>query len=101
MINCSLGADALVHCLGISTAKLMIVDEDSECQERLQHERNRIEGVLGVKIVTLSEDLKAEISSVNASRPEDTYRDCVKGDSPAVLFYTRLLHSTQLNRAGD
>ena len=98
MINYSLKAGALVHCLEISTARLVIVDEDSECQGRIKHERTRIEGELDVKIVTLSEDLKAKISNMNVPWPEDTYRDCVRGDSPAVLLYTRLLNSLQLYR---
>ncbi|KAL9119313.1 MAG: hypothetical protein Q9187_004134 [Circinaria calcarea] len=98
MINCSLGADALVHCLKISTGKVMIVDEDVGCQARIQREKDRIVGELDIKIVTLSEDLKEEISNLNVSRPEDTYRDFVKGNSPAALLFTRYLNRTQVPR---
>ena len=96
MINYSLGADALVHCLKVSTGRVVIVDEDVGCQGRIQHEKDRIVGELGIKIVTLSEDLKKEVSNLNVSRPEDTYRDCVKGNSPAVLLFTRYLHWIQV-----
>ena len=89
MLNWNLGAESLLHCIKISGAKIMLVDGEAGCQERIQKERDRIEGELQVKIVILTNSLKAEIANLVASRPDDSYRDCVVGTSPGALFYTR------------
>ena len=88
MINFNLAADPLVHCIKISKTKLLIVDEEQDCQDRIESEKQRIEAELGVQIITMSEVLKAEIASVPAPRPEDAYRANVTAESPCGLFYT-------------
>ncbi|MCJ1384913.1 hypothetical protein MMC17_008031 [Xylographa soralifera] len=88
MINFNLGADPLVHCIKISKSKLLIVDEEQGCQDRVESEMHRIEGELGVRVITMSEVLKAEIASLRAPRPEDAFRANVTADFPCALFYT-------------
>jgi acyl-coenzyme A synthetase/AMP-(fatty) acid ligase len=89
MINHHLAGDALVHCLKVSKGKVLLVDEDEECQARIEEVRDRIEGELGMKIFVLDRGLKGSISRLEAKRPENKYRDQIKGDFPMCLFYTR------------
>ena len=89
MINYSLGADSLVHCLKISGTKIMIADAEAECQDRIKREKGKIEKNLGIKIVTLSDELKSEISMSKATRPNDKYRHHVTRNFPGALLYTR------------
>ena len=88
-INNNLTSDALVHCVKVSGATIMLLDDDQACQERVLGERTRLEGELGMRIVTLTKDVKAKIAALQAKRPDDSCRDCVRGDFPAILVYTR------------
>ncbi|KAG4412708.1 hypothetical protein IFR04_014173, partial [Cadophora malorum] len=53
MINYNLSGKALLHCLGVSKAELMLVDDESELRERIEGVRGEIEGELGCKVVVL------------------------------------------------
>ena len=97
MINYSLGADSLVHCLKISGTKAMIVDAEVECQERIEREKEKIEGDLNIKIITLSAELKSEISTLKVTRLDDNYRRNVTRSSPGALLYTRSFPSTRVS----
>ena len=44
LINHHLAGDALVHCLKVAGGKLLLVDEASDAQERIEAVRDRIEG---------------------------------------------------------
>lgn len=78
-----------MHCLRVSGAGIVLVDEEERCRGRIAGERQQIEEKLQMKILILSRDLKQEIAAMPASRPDDSYRENVKGDSPIGLFYTR------------
>ena len=88
MINFNLAADALVHCLRVSGAKVVIVDEEEKV-------RNRMEGVgqtlqaLGMRPIVLSRELKSTIAAKTAQRPDDSYREGLEASFPSALFYTR------------
>ena len=88
MINFNLAGDALVHCLKISGAKLVIVDEEEKVRTRIEGERQAIEK-LGMQSIVLSRDLKTLIAAKTAQRPDDSYREGVIGSFPGALFYTR------------
>lgn len=88
-INYNLAGDALVHCLKVSEAKVLIVDEDQECRQRIEDVRERLEGELGMTILVLDNALKGEISRTEPKRPEDELRVGMKGKFPLFLFYTR------------
>jgi len=96
MINWNLAVDPLVHCVKIAEARLLVVDEELGCQERIQHESKRIEEDFDVQIVTLSGSLKAKIASSEAVRPDDAYRQGVKAHHPGALLYTRFVHSLEI-----
>ena len=88
MINWNLGAEPLVHCIKISKTNLLIVDEEQGCQDRVERQKQRIEGEMGVHVITMSEVLKAEIGSWRAPQPADVYQANVTADFPCALFYT-------------
>lgn len=89
MINYHLAGKALIHCLKVSGAKLLLVDEDTELVARIEDERADIEAQLGMKILVLDADAKRDIRAMKAERPDDAYRKGVKGNWPMSIFYTR------------
>ena len=88
MINFNLAGDALTHCLKISGAKVVVVDEEEKVRARIEGERQTIEK-LGVKAIVLSGELKSSIAANIAQRPDDSYRESLEASFPAALFYTR------------
>lgn len=89
LVNFNTSGNSLVHCLKISGAKIIVVDQDEKISVRIDEETQRIENELHMKIVKLSEHLKQDIAAQNASRIDDSYRAGVQGDFPAALLYTR------------
>jgi len=87
-INYNLAGDALVHCLKVSGAKVLLVDEDQECRDRIEAVRERLENELGMTVLVLDTALKGEISRLEPARPEDELRVGMKGKFPLFLFYT-------------
>jgi acyl-CoA synthetase (AMP-forming)/AMP-acid ligase II len=92
MINYNLTGKALIHCLKVSGARLLLVDEDAELVARVEDERANIEGQLGMTISVLDGGAKRDICVMKAERPSDAFREGVKGDWPMSIFYTRYLH---------
>lgn len=88
MINFNLAGDALIHCLKTSGAKLLIVDDGDKVRTRVEAEWQRIEQ-LGMQAIVLSEDVKSSIAAKTAQRPDDSYREGLKGSFPSVLWFTR------------
>lgn len=88
LINYNLGGKALLHCLKISGAKVLLVDSDKDLQGRINEVRSEIEGELGMRCVTLT-DAKSEIARLPAQRPGNELRDNVKGSDRMCLLYTR------------
>lgn len=89
MINYNLAGDALVHCLKVSGAKRVVIDEEEKVSTRIHGENQRIEEELGMQAIVLSGDLKSSIAAKTAQRPDDSYREGLKASFPSVLFYTR------------
>ena len=88
MINFNLAGDALVHCLKISGAKVVLVDEEDKVRARVEGEKQRIDE-LGMQTIVMSEDMKSSIAAKTAEKPDDSYREGLKASFPGVLFYTR------------
>ncbi len=89
MINYNLAENALTHCLNISGANVMLVDDDPVFTARLAAVVGPSEGKLPIRLVVMDGETKAKISIMRADRPADAYREVVKGDWPMCLFYTR------------
>ena len=88
-LNYYLAGDALVHCLRISTAKLVLVDANVECAGRVEECRKAIESDLGMTIILLDDNMKQRIQQVPAVVPEDSFRKGKRLTDPAALYYTR------------
>ncbi|KAK5128719.1 hypothetical protein LTR85_000052 [Meristemomyces frigidus] len=88
LINYHLGGDGLVHCLKVAGSKVLIVDEEAGCRERIEAVRERIEGELGMRIIVIDAATKAAIFAREPTRPPNTYRDTVTGEFPIFIFYT-------------
>ncbi|KAF1974542.1 acetyl-CoA synthetase-like protein [Bimuria novae-zelandiae CBS 107.79] len=87
LLNYNLRGEALVHCVRISGAKLILVDGDQEISGRW----GEVEGgmrEMGVEGVVVTPSLLSQIDSIEAIDPGDSYRAGVKGTSPMSLMYT-------------
>ncbi|TQS37679.1 hypothetical protein Golomagni_01843 [Golovinomyces magnicellulatus] len=88
LINTNLTGNALLHCLKISSAKILLVDEDEGVRERVESTRERINKEFGITIITLLKETKNEIYQFESKRPDDSHRSNTKGDTPLAIFYT-------------
>lgn len=93
MINYNLAGTALLHCVKVPGAKLLMADDDPEFVTRINGVREILEQEHGMKIVFMDSSIKAEICNQKAERVDDAYRKVVKGNSPMCLFYTRFVVS--------
>ena len=96
MINYHLAGKALLHCLKVSGAKLVLVDEDKDVVARIEDERANIEAQLGMNILVLDAGTKEDVRAMKAERPGDEFRKGVKGDWPMSIFYTRSVNNQSL-----
>ena len=88
LINYNLASDALIHCIGLSGTKILLSDGDEGCQSRVQGSREQIANNLGVNMITLSEELKAEIANIEPTRSANL--DWASSPTlPLGLLYTR------------
>lgn len=87
LINYNLEGAALMHCLSVCDSKLLLIDQDAGCQQRIAASQQDIE-VAGTKIVTLDQDLRSQIDSRKAIVPPDSLRSGMKGEQPYALLYT-------------
>jgi acyl-CoA synthetase (AMP-forming)/AMP-acid ligase II len=88
MINYNLTGKALIHCLKVSGASLLLVDGDPTLVRRIEDVRSQIEQDLGMQISVLDQQVMKEIRSQKTERPGDIYREVVQGDWPMAMFYT-------------
>lgn len=89
LINHNLNGEGLIHCLKVSGAKLLLVDGEDVCRKRIEEVRDSIEGSLGMRIIVLDQNTKAQINALDPIRPEDALREQCKPDFPMCLLYTR------------
>lgn len=99
-INYNLAGDALIHCLRISGAKLVLVDADDICRSQIESSRDRIERGLHMKIIILDKKTKSDIADQKPERPNDNYRSGITPASPMALFYTRSVHASVVAAVG-
>ncbi|KAJ5545545.1 hypothetical protein N7535_006069 [Penicillium sp. DV-2018c] len=86
-INYNLTGDALIHCLKISGAAILLVDKDAGCQARVEECRDRIIG-LGMNPMVVDETLKAHIRTFPTALPPKELSKHVTREFPAILLYT-------------
>nr|POE79393.1 isopenicillin n epimerase component 1 [Quercus suber] len=88
LINYNLAGESLLHCLKISGSKVLVVDDEADCLGRIEAQRARIEGELGMKIVILDQRTRDHINGLPAIKPSDSYREDITGAFPIFLIYT-------------
>jgi acyl-CoA synthetase (AMP-forming)/AMP-acid ligase II len=86
LINYHLGSGALMHCLNISTAKLVLVDGSQDVFARLGEVQSKLDDG-GYRVVNLN-DVKDTIYNLQPTTPPDALRHHVEATSPFGLFYT-------------
>lgn len=86
MINYHLTGRALLHCLGISQARLVLVDGDEPAEGRINDARGELDAKR-VRIVMLR-DAKADVYALPPTRPGDELRQDIQAGDPFALFYT-------------
>ncbi|KAI8628361.1 fatty acid transporter [Xylariaceae sp. FL1651] len=88
LINHNLTRQALLHCLGIADAKLVLAEGPPELLARLDAVKSELDAG-GVRIVKLDdEEVRTQVAACPATRPPDSLRDGVTPGSPFGLFYT-------------
>ena len=90
-INYNLEGKSLLHCLDVCASKILFVDENMECQARIELSRLAIERA-GTRIVVFDDLLKQEVASSSKFVPGDEFRAHVKPEFPICLCYTRYLN---------
>ncbi|KAL4898673.1 hypothetical protein BDV59DRAFT_206951 [Aspergillus ambiguus] len=84
-INYNLAGDALVHCLKVSNAKIVLVDDDDECRARMEESRGVVEGTLVMELVPVESDLSGYPTTI---AEDNKLALDMSGDFPAILLYT-------------
>ncbi|KAJ4302769.1 hypothetical protein N0V90_001660 [Kalmusia sp. IMI 367209] len=87
LLNYNLRGEALVHCLRISGAKVILVDRDEEVKGRFEEMADTVMQI-GVEGVVVTEGLISEVYSRPVDVPDDSYREKIKGPDPVCLLYT-------------
>ncbi|KAF6807623.1 amp dependent ligase [Colletotrichum sojae] len=86
MINYNLAGKALLGCIEISTAKLILMDGPPEIAARYEDVRTEFD-LRGVKVVNLAEE-RPRIYQMDPVRPHDNLRKGVMPGDAMALFYT-------------
>ncbi|KAF3894679.1 Isopenicillin N epimerase component [Trichophyton interdigitale] len=87
-INYNLAGAALLHCVKISGASILIVDNDPICKSRIEEERSKIENDLHITPILLDEDFKKHIDSLPKTPLDVSLRQNMSPSFPGCLFYT-------------
>ena len=86
LVNCHLTSKALLHCLKISTAKLILVDGGPEIVARMDAVRADLDAG-GFRVFKLA-DIRPDVYAREPRRPPHELRKDVQGTWPFGLFYT-------------
>ncbi|KAF7195490.1 Isopenicillin N epimerase component 1 [Pseudocercospora fuligena] len=87
MMNYNLAGEGLLHCLKVADSKVLLVEDDDGCRDRIEHLRQQIEA-LNIRIIVLDTATKDNILSEDTKRLGDEYRQKVTPDYPVFIFYT-------------
>lgn len=75
LVNYHLTGEGLVHCLKVASSKILVVDEDEGCQQRVQQVRPRLEE-LGIRVVVCYFLKKRKKKKMNAVKTRETRLPC-------------------------
>lgn len=85
MLNFHLRGDALVHCVRVAEAKMLLCDSDSDQRNRIAEVK---EALGGAEVCILDESLKAEIASLPSNEPPLEFQRQISETSALALRYT-------------
>lgn len=91
MINNSLSGKGLIHCLSIGGARVLLVDEDESCRQRIEEARSEIEALGYNHIKVMDRMQKGEIAHCSDERPGNEWRNNVQDHDPTKLLFTRFV----------
>ncbi|KAI9769113.1 MAG: hypothetical protein M1840_004464 [Geoglossum simile] len=94
MINHNLRGDALMNCLRVSGAALLLVDKEKAAD--IYALGDKLKGELGLTVAVLNDDTTKDILSNEPKIPDGSYRDNVTANDAIGLFFTRLGRSILL-----
>ncbi|KAF4932505.1 Isopenicillin N epimerase component 1 [Colletotrichum fructicola] len=86
MINYNLTGKALLGCIEISTAKLVLVDGSAEVAAKYQDVNTELD-MKGIKLINLAEE-KPRVYQMDPVRPHDNLRKGMMPGDAMALFYT-------------
>jgi acyl-CoA synthetase (AMP-forming)/AMP-acid ligase II len=89
MINYNLAGKAFIHCLKISGATMLLVDDEPDLQARVKEVSDELDAEYPMNIIVLDPQTKSEIAMMAVDSPDNSLRAQVKGNWPMCLFYTR------------
>lgn len=89
MINYNLAGKALIHCLKISGAAILLVDDEPDLRARINDVSDVLDAEYPMSIIMLDSQTKSEVATMAVNSPEHSLRAQVKGNWPMCLFYTR------------
>lgn len=89
MINYNLAGKALIYCLKISGATILLVDNEPDLQARINEVSGVLDAEYSMNIIMLDSQTKSEVVAMSVNSPDHSLRAQVKGNWPMCLFYTR------------
>lgn len=88
LVNYNLASEALVHCLKLSGASLLVHDAAKDCAARIEASQKEIRS-LGIQTVSLTDDLKRHVDSFPPTHaPVECFHN-ISEALPFALLYTR------------
>ncbi|KAH0533926.1 hypothetical protein FGG08_007455 [Glutinoglossum americanum] len=99
MINYNLRGDALMNCLRISGATLLLVDKEKTAD--IYALEDRLKDELGLTTVVLNGHITKDILSNESKVPDNSYRDNVTANDAMGLIFTRDSEATVFTYVGE
>ncbi|KAF2863948.1 fatty-acyl-CoA synthase [Piedraia hortae CBS 480.64] len=84
LLNWNLEGKPLLHCLSVCDCRILVVDSDEECRQRVEASCEDIKP----KIVVLDEQVKADVSARKAVVPPAEMRNGMSGDWPYCIIFS-------------
>ncbi|GJD01370.1 AMP-binding enzyme [Colletotrichum higginsianum] len=87
MINYNLAGKALLGCIEISTAKLVVVDGGPDIAAKYEDVQTEL-GLKGIKVINIGQE-RSHIYQMDPVRPGDELRSSMTPGDAMAMFYTR------------
>ena len=85
LVNYNISSRPLLHCINISGSRLMLVDDEDSCAQRIREVQEELADA-GVEIVFMTHDIESSVASMPITPPPSHLR---RRRTPLGLLYTR------------